>query len=46
MPDQIPFVNLAYQHNVVREEMNKAIANVLESNSFILGEQLTTFEKQ
>jgi len=42
----IPFLDLKKVNNSFQEEINCAIKNVLNSNNFILGEQLSLFEKE
>jgi dTDP-4-amino-4,6-dideoxygalactose transaminase len=44
MPE-IPFLSLAPQHTPLHDEINLAIANVVKSNNFVLGEYLSTFER-
>jgi dTDP-4-amino-4,6-dideoxygalactose transaminase len=42
---QIPYINLGLQHKPIKEEILSAMENVLESGQFILGDELTKFEK-
>ncbi len=42
----IEFVDLKRQHYAIREELDKAIRNVVDGSSFIMGHELETFEKQ
>lgn len=42
----IPFLDLKKVNNSFQEEINYAIKNVLNSSNFILGEQLSLFEKE
>jgi dTDP-4-amino-4,6-dideoxygalactose transaminase len=41
----IPFVDLKAQYRSIKEEVNAAIADVLESSSFILGKHVAAFER-
>jgi len=41
----IPLVDLKIQYEHHKDELRKAIENVLSSSSFILGKQVSTFEK-
>ena len=43
---RIPYVNLARQHQPLRDELLKAVAGVLDSGQFILGEETELFEKE
>lgn len=42
----IKFVDLNAQYNSIKGEINNAVQEVLDSSSFILGEQLKNFEKE
>ncbi len=42
----IPFVNLERQISSIREELNEAINRVIDNRSFILGEEVSLFEKE
>ena len=42
---QIPFLDLKVQYNSIREEVNKAIQNVLDNTAFVLGKSVVDFEK-
>ncbi|WP_013334334.1 DegT/DnrJ/EryC1/StrS family aminotransferase [Gloeothece verrucosa] len=42
----IPFINLKAQYVSIKEEINAVVAKVLESSQFILGEEVSTFEKE
>jgi len=42
---QIPYINLGLQHKPIKEEILSAIGNVLENGQFILGDELSKFEK-
>ncbi len=42
---QIPYINLGLQHKLIKDEILASIGNVLESGQFILGDELTKFEK-
>lgn len=41
-----PFLNLQLQHHAVKAELEAAFREVLESNAFILGENVSSFEKE
>ncbi len=43
---QVPFVDLSAQYNVISEEINAAIAQVLRQNDFILGKAVGQFEEE
>jgi len=43
---QVPFVNLRAQHASVKDEVERAIAGVMEQASFILGPEVEQFEKE
>jgi dTDP-4-amino-4,6-dideoxygalactose transaminase len=42
----IPFLDLQAQYNTIRQEIGAAIAEVLESGQFVLGEEVTAFERE
>ncbi len=42
---QVPYINLALQHKLIKGEILSSIGNVLENGQFILGEELAKFEK-
>jgi len=42
---QIPYINLGLQHKLIKEEILIAIGNILDSGQFILGDELSKFEK-
>lgn len=42
----IPYLNLQPLHDSIKEELRQAYENVLDSNWFIMGEQLEAFEKE
>ncbi len=42
----IPLVDLAAQRQGIRDELEEAIARVLHRCDFILGEEVTRFEKE
>lgn len=42
---RIPCVNIAAQHVAIKEELVEAIGGVLEKSQFILGEEVSHFEK-
>ncbi len=41
----IPYINLGLQHKLIKEELLSALGNVLDSGQFIMGDELTKFEK-
>ncbi len=41
----VPFVNLALQHEPIREELQEAVARVFRTNAFVLGEEVAQFER-
>lgn len=43
---RIPYVDLAEQHALIKSEILAAISEVLDSGQFILGEQVSEFERQ
>ena len=43
---QIPYINLGLQHKLIKDEILSSIGNVLDSGQFILGDELTKFEKK
>ncbi|WP_427159757.1 DegT/DnrJ/EryC1/StrS family aminotransferase [Aliinostoc sp. HNIBRCY26] len=46
MTDQIiPFVDLKWQHDVVKQEIQQAVETILQQGDFILGKAVTEFEK-
>ena len=42
----IPFVDLKTQYSNIKEEINTAVLNVLESTQFILGKEVFAFEEE
>ena len=46
MPAQIKFVDLASQYSAYKPEIDKAVLDVLASNSYILGPQLAALEEE
>lgn len=44
--DKIPYVALAEQHAALKSEIMAAVGEVLDSGQFILGEQVSEFERQ
>ena len=42
----IPFVDLKAQYHTIKSEIDRAIARVLESSQFVLGEEVFAFEKE
>jgi dTDP-4-amino-4,6-dideoxygalactose transaminase len=42
----IPLLDLSAQYQTIKEEINQAVAEVLESARFILGPQVQTFEQE
>ena len=43
---KVPFLNLHHQNDSVKSELEMAFRQVLESNSFVLGDNVKTFEKR
>ena len=41
---KVPYLDLAYQHSVVRDEAEEMVLEVLRSGSYILGETVSQFE--
>jgi dTDP-4-amino-4,6-dideoxygalactose transaminase len=46
MTPRIPYVNLALQHRPLKEQILRAVAGVLESGQFVLGEETERFESE
>lgn len=42
----IPFIDLTYQHNSIKEELLNKIKEVIDQGSFILGPNVEAFEKE
>jgi len=42
----IPFVDLKAQYHNIKEDINVAIARVLESSQFVLGTEVKAFEEE
>ena len=42
----VPFVDLKAQYRSIKSEVDAAIASVLESGQFVLGEEVTAFEEE
>jgi dTDP-4-amino-4,6-dideoxygalactose transaminase len=42
----IPFVDLKSQHSSIKTEIDAAVAKVLESSQFVLGEEVAAFEEE
>ncbi|PIG92516.1 DegT/DnrJ/EryC1/StrS family aminotransferase [Gloeocapsopsis sp. IPPAS B-1203] len=42
----IPFVDLKAQYNSIKDEINTAVLNVLDSTQFVLGSEVTAFEEE
>lgn len=42
----VPFMNLKAMHEPIKKEINKAISNVVDNCSFILGEDVEKFEEE
>ena len=42
----IPFVDLKVQYDSIKDEINEVIQNVLDTTSFIMGEELKKFEEE
>ena len=45
-PAKMPFVDLKAQYRSIKPEIDAAIAGVLESTQFVLGEEVAAFEKE
>ena len=43
---EVPYVDIAGQHAAIREELLEAVGGVLESGHFVLGEEVSEFEKR
>jgi dTDP-4-amino-4,6-dideoxygalactose transaminase len=43
---RIPFYSLDYQHEQIRKEMDEAFARVVNKSWFILGDELSAFERE
>lgn len=46
MTSRVPFFDLKAQYHAIRDELDIAIARVLERGTFILGEEVTGFEQE
>jgi dTDP-4-amino-4,6-dideoxygalactose transaminase len=46
LPIKIPFLDLKAQYQSIKPEIDAAIANVLESSQFVLGEEVAGFERE
>lgn len=46
MSAEVPFVDLAWQHRQVAAEVGRGFAEVIASSSFVLGEQVSAFERE
>lgn len=42
----VPLIDLAAQHAHLRDELLAAVANVIDSTQFVLGEQVSAFERE
>src|SRR5215510_13928636 len=42
----VPFVDLKAQYRSIKSEVDAAIASVLESGQFVLGDEVTAFEEE
>ena len=42
----IPFLSFDYQNNIIREDLISSIKNIIDSNSYVLGQNVLTFEKK
>ena len=42
----VPFVDLKAQYRSIKSEIDAAIASVLESGQFVLGDEVTAFEEE
>ena len=43
---KVPYVDLAFQHQLIKKELLDAVDGVLNSGQFILGPEVTEFERQ
>ncbi|MCK4396243.1 DegT/DnrJ/EryC1/StrS family aminotransferase [candidate division WOR-3 bacterium] len=43
---KVPFIDLSRQHEPIKKELLKTFENVLDSNQFILGEEVKKFEEE
>lgn len=43
---EVPFLDLKRQHQSIKDEVNEAINRVMESQRFILGDEVESFEKR
>lgn len=43
---QVPYINLALQHQAIKDEMLKVVEQVLNHGRFILGPEVSAFEEQ
>ncbi|MEE9256985.1 MAG: DegT/DnrJ/EryC1/StrS family aminotransferase [bacterium] len=43
---EVPYVDIAAQHASIREELLEAVGGVLDSGHFVLGEEVSEFEKR
>lgn len=43
---QVPFLDLKAQYNSIKEEVNKAIQEILDNTAYILGNSVKNFEKE
>jgi dTDP-4-amino-4,6-dideoxygalactose transaminase len=42
----IPYVNVALQHSLIKDELLKAVGEILDKGNFILGSEVDEFEKR
>ena len=42
----VPFVDLKIQYQAIKEEILAAVGHVLETGQFVLGDEVSTFEKE
>jgi dTDP-4-amino-4,6-dideoxygalactose transaminase len=42
----VPFVDLKSQYHSIKDEIDRAVAGVLESTAFVLGKEVTAFENE
>ena len=43
--DPVPFIDLVAQHETIRGEVREAVDRVLESQAFVLGDEVSSFEE-
>lgn len=45
-PTGVPFIDLVQQYQTIKPEIDEAVQRVFESQAFVLGEEVATFEKE